>query len=173
MGTELSVTALKNQVKKAVWYGGESFPVKDAHWIAKQYYHDLLDYANLPANQETFDKCFQTSFNICDERTSDYSFITVEDDRNNLFETRRNFATIAEEQGFVNVISSEYLLREYMSANIEVFTADAKAIPYITTDYARTKRNAILSLTLLLCIDSVQEETLLRQMSMLHIDTTR
>lgn len=171
MGTELSMVALKNQVKKAVWYGGETFPVKDAHWIAKQYYYDLLGYANLPANQETFDKCFQTSYNMCDERVNDYSFITVEDDRNNLFETRRNFATIAEQQGFVNVISSEYMLREYMSTNTELFTADAKAIPYITADYARTKRNAILSLCLLLCIDSVKEETLQRQMVMLNIDT--
>lgn len=171
MGTEISMVALKNQVKKTVWYGGEAFPVLDARWIAKQYYYDLLDYAQLPTNQETFDKSFQASFNMCDERVSDHSFITVEDDRNNLFETRRNFATIAEQQGFVNVISSEYMLREYMSANTEVFTTDAKAIPYITADYARTKRNAILSLCLLLCIDSVKEETLHRQMVMLNIDT--
>ena len=171
MGTELSMVALKNQVKKTVWYGGEAFPVLDAHWIAKQYYYDLLDYAQLPTNQETFDNCFQASFNMCNERVSDYSFITVEDDRNNLFETRRNFATIAEQQGFVNVISSEYMLREYMSDNTEIFTADPKAIPYITADYARSKRNSILSLCLLLCIDSVKEEALLRQLAMLNIDT--
>ncbi|MBE6941570.1 MAG: hypothetical protein E7455_04760 [Ruminococcaceae bacterium] len=171
MGTELSMVALKNQVTKTVWYGGETFPVLDAHWIAKQYYYDLLDYAKLPTTQETFDKVFQTSFNMCNERVSNYAFVTVEDDRNNLFETRRNFATIAEQQGFVNVISSEYMLREYMADNTEVFTADAKAIPYITADYARTKRNAILSLCLRLCIDSVQEDVLHRQMVMLNIDT--
>lgn len=171
MGTEFSMVALKNQVKKTVWYGGEAFPVLDARWIAKQYYYDLLDYAQLPTNQETFDKSFQASFNMCDERVNDYSFITVEDDRNNLFETRRNFATIAEEQGFVNVISSEYMLREYMSENNQMFTVDAKAIPYITADYARTKRNAILSLCLRLCIDSVPEEALRRQMVMLNIET--
>ena len=170
MGTELSMVALKNQVKKTVWYGGEAFPVLDARWIAKQYYYDLLDYAQLPTNQETFDQCFHASFNMCDERVSDHSFITVEDDRNNLFETRRNFATIAEQQGFVNVISSEYMLREYMAANTELFTADAKAIPYITADYARTKRNIILSLCLFLCIDSIPEDVLLRQMLMLNIN---
>ena len=171
MGTELSMVALKNQVKKTVWYGEETFPVLDAHWIAKQYYYELLDYAQLPTNQETFDNCFQTSFNMCNERVNDYSFITVEDDRNNLFETRRNFATIAEKQGFVNVISSEYMLREYMSENTEIFTADPKAIPYITADFARSKRNAILSLCLRLCIDSVREEDLCRQMVLLNIDT--
>lgn len=171
MGTELSIVALKHQVQKTVWYGGDVFPVRDAHWIAKQYYYDLMDYAQRPTNQETFDRCFQTSFNMCNEKVSDYSFITVEDDRNNLFETRRNFATIAEQQGFVNVISSEYMLREYMSSNTELFTADAKAIPYITADYARTRRNAILSLCLLLCIDSVPEDTMHRQMIMMNIDT--
>ncbi len=171
MGTELSMVALKNQVNKTIWYGGEAYPVLDAHWIAKQYYYDLLDYAKLPTTQEAFDKHFQTSFNMCNERVNDYSFITVEDDRNNLFETRRNFATIAEKQGFVNVISSEYMLREYMSENTELFMADAKAIPYVTADYARTKRNAILSLCLLLCIDSVREEVLHRQMVMLNVNT--
>ena len=171
VGTELSMVALKNQVKKTIWYGGETFPVLDAHWIAKQYYHDLLDYAKLPTNQEAFDRYFQASFNMSNERVSDYSFITVEDDRNNLFEIRRNFATIAEQQGFVNVISSEYMLREYMSQNTEIFTADAKAIPYITADYARTKRNTVLSLCLLLCIDAVHMDNLQRQMVMLNIDT--
>lgn len=170
MGTELSVVALKNQVKQTVWYGGDAFPVRDARWIAKQYYHDLLDYAQLPPIQETFDKCFQTSFNMCDERVNDYSYITVEDDRNNLFEIRRNFATIAEQQGFVNVISTEYMLREYMSANPELFTADAKAIPYITADYARTKRNVILTLCLLLCVESVLEETLRRQLILINLE---
>lgn len=172
MGTELSIVALRNQVKKTVWYGGEAYPVLDARWIAKQYYYDLLDYAQIPTNQENFDRCFQTSFNLCNERMSDYSFITVEDDRYNLFETRRNFATIAEQQGFVNVISSDYMLREYMAENPDLFTTDAKAIPYITADYARTKRNAVLSMCLLLCVDPVSEDMLARQMSMLNIEGT-
>lgn len=171
IGTELSMVALKNQVKETVWYGGEAFPVRDAHWIAKQYYHDLLEYAQLPTNQETFDNCFKASFNMCNEKVKDYSFVTVEDDRNNLFEIRRNFATMAEKQGFVNVISSEYMLREYMSNNTKLFTADAKAIPYITADFARTKRNTVLSLCLLLCIDFVKKETLQRQMIMMNVDT--
>lgn len=171
MGTELATVALKNQVKKTMWYGGDAFPVRDARWIARQYYHDLLEYAQLPTTQETFDNCFQTSFNMCNERVSDYSYITVEDDRNNLFEVRRNFATISEQQGFVNVISSEYMLREYMSTNSDMFTVDAKAIPYITADYARTKRNVILTLCLLMCVDSVREDVVRRQMMLLGLDT--
>ncbi|MCR5611492.1 MAG: hypothetical protein K6F68_06660 [Clostridiales bacterium] len=171
IGTELSIAALKNQVKQAVWYGGESFPVLDIHWIAKQYYYDLLDYADLPTTQETFDKYFQTSFNMCNERMSDYSFIVVEDERSNVFETKRNFATIADKQGFVNVISSEYMLREYMTGNTQLFNADAKAIPFITADYARTKRNVVLTLCLKLCIDGVKEQDLKKELLMLGISS--
>lgn len=36
--------ALKNQVKRAVWYGGEAYPVLDAHWLAKQYYRQTRNY---------------------------------------------------------------------------------------------------------------------------------
>ena len=170
MGTELSFVALNNQVEKAVWYGGEAYPVLDAHWIAKQYYHDLLEYAKLPATQETFDKYFQASFNMCDERMSDESYISVEDERNNVFETRRNFATIAEKQGFVNVISSEYMLREYMTENTGLFTADPKAIPYLAADYANTRRNAVLTLCLKLCVEGVSEAELKRAMLLIGLD---
>ena len=171
MGTELSMVALKNQVGKAVWYGGDAFPVIDAHWIAKQYYYDLLEYAKLPNNQECFDNSFIASFNMCNEKVRDYSFVVVEDDRNNLFEVRRIFATMAEKQGFVNVISSEYMLREYMSSNPELFTTDAKATPYIAADYARTKRNMILTLCLRLCVGTMTQEELNRQILILNIDT--
>ena len=171
MGTELSFAALYNQVDHAVWYGGESYPVLDAHWIAKQYYHDLLEYAKLPATQETFDRCFRTSFNMCDERMSDESYISVEDERNNVFETRRNFATIAEKQGFVNVISSEYMLREYMTENTSLFTADPKAIPYLAADYAHTVRNGVLTLCLKLCVEGVSEAELKRELLLMGLDT--
>lgn len=170
MGTELSFIALKNQVRTASWYGGEAFPVLDVHWIAKQYYHDLLEYAGLPGMQETFDQVFETSFNLCNQQVCDYFYATVEDDRNNLFEIRRNFATIAQQQGFVNVISSEYMLREYMTENTQLFTADPKAIPYLTADYARTLRNSVLRLCLRLCLDGITHEGLARELMLMGLD---
>ena len=170
LGTELSFAALKNQVKEAVWYGGDAFPVIDIHWIAKQYYYDFLKYAQLATTQESFENHFKTSFNMCNESVSNNSYVSVEDDRYNLFEARRNFATIAKQQGFVNVISTEYMLREYMTDNPEIFTADAKAIPYITADYARTKRNSILTLCLLLCVDKVSLKDLKRKLLIIGIE---
>lgn len=172
MGTELSFVALKNQVEKAVWYGGETYPVLDTHWIAKQYYYELLDYAKLPTTQETFDQMFQTSYNMCNESVRDYSYITVEDERNNLFEIQRNFATMSEKQGFINVISPEYMFREYMTENTDLFNADPKAIPFMTADYARTRRNAVLSICLKLCVEGVAEKELLREMLLIGMDTS-
>ena len=171
MGTELSFAALNNQVRDTIWYGGESFPVLDIHWIAKQYYHDLLNYAKLPATQESFDKYFKTHFNMCDEQAKEYAFISVEDDRNNAFETKRVFATIAEKQGFINVISREYMLREYMTQNTELFNVDPKAIPYFSADYARTKRNVVLTICLNLCVTGVNEKELCRELLLIGIDS--
>lgn len=173
MGTELSFVALKNQVRDTVWYGGEAYPVLDSHWIAKQYYYELLKYTKLPPTQEMFDKAFTTYFNMCDERMRDYAFVTVEDERNNVFETKRNFATIAEKQGFINILSREYMLREYMTDNTDLFNTDPKAIPYLTADYANTVRNSVLTLCLNLCVSGVREADFCRELKLIGLDTEK
>ncbi len=172
MGTEISLVALKNNVERVVWYGGDAYPVLDQHWIAKQYYHDLLATTSLPATQETFDKYFKVSFNFCNEQTKDNSFISVEDEFCNLFEVKREFATISKNQGFVNVISSDYMLRDYMIENNEIFTSDPKAIPYISADYARTKRNIILKICLQMSILGILREEVLKEFILIGIDST-
>ena len=58
----------------------------------------------------------------------------------------RLFSTRAKQQGFINVISENYLLRDYMFENARTFIADPKAVPTIVADYARTERNTILKL---------------------------
>ncbi len=170
-GTELSFAALKKQVEQTVWYGGEAFPVCDEHWIAKQYYYDLLRYAELPTTQETFDKVFRVSYNICNEQVRADSYLSVEDEFFNLFEVRRELATIAEHQGFVNVISTEYMLREYMTDNCEIFSADSKAIPYITADYARTKRNVILRVCLRMTMNGILKKDLAHELLLIADET--
>lgn len=172
MGTEISLVALKNHVEKVIWYGGDAYPVLDQHWIAKQYYHDLLATTSLPATQETFDKYFKVSFNYCNEQTKDNSFVTVEDEFCNLFEVKREFSTIAKNQGFVNVISSDYMLRDYMTENNEIFTSDPKAIPYISADYARTKRNIVLKICLQMSILGIRKEDVLKEFALIDIDTS-
>lgn len=147
-GTELSFTALKNQISHTVWYGGSAFPVVDMHWIVKQYYFELLKYANLPLNQENIERYFEVSHNTWNEKRREANYITVEDEDYNVFEVKRTFSTRAVKESFVNVITSNYLLRDYMTSNNNIFDADPKAIPYVVADYARTRRNVALRLCL-------------------------
>lgn len=170
LGTELSFTALKNQVSQTQWYGGEAFPVVDMHWIAKQYYYDLLHYADLPTTQDTMDACFQVSPNLWNARRLPNQFLTVEDESCNMFEMRRVFSTRAENQGFVNILSPEYLLRDYMADNDGIFSADPKAIPCIVADYAPTPRNIILRLCLRMSAGLVSESEIRRELMLADLE---
>lgn len=169
VGTELSFAALKNQVAQTQWYGGEVFPVTDIHWIARQYYYDLLHYAGLPVSQESMDDYFKTSPNLWNARVRDNQYLTVEDEACNMFELRREFATRARKQGFVNIISPEYLLKDYMADNNGLFNADPKAIPCIVADYAPTVRNVVLRLCLRMSTGMVSEEELRRELMLADI----
>ncbi|MEE1086668.1 MAG: transglutaminase-like domain-containing protein [Schaedlerella sp.] len=169
LGTELSFAALKNQVSKAKWYGGESFPVADIKWIDKQYYYDLMKYAGLPTSQDAMDQHFETSANFWSAEVEENNYFTVEDESCNMFEIVRNFATRSTGQGFINVISTEYLLKDYMADNASIFETDAKAIPYIVADYARTERNTILRIILMMSTFSICEEELKKELSLMGI----
>ena len=164
MGTELSFAALKNQISEVRWYGGEAFPVRDIHWIARQYYYDLLHYANLPASQEAMEEYFKVSPNPWNAEVRENQYLTVEDEAFNMFELKREFATRATKQGFINVISPEYLLRDYMADNGDLFNADPKAIPYIVADYAPTVRNVVLRICLRMSTGTVSEEEIRREL---------
>ena len=172
VGTELSFVALKYQISETNWYGGDAFPVTDIRWIVKQYYHDLMTYAGLPADQETLDRCFRLSPNLWSERVRKAAYLTVEDESFNMFEIKRNFATRAEEHGFVNVLSGDYLLRDYMADNDGIFNADPKAIPYIVADYARTPRNVALRLCLKMCTGYVESAELHRELLLVDADSS-
>lgn len=169
MGTELSLAALKNQVSKTQWYGGEAFPVSDIRWISKQYFYELTKYAGLPTGQEELDERFFTSSNFWSADIEKNSYLIVEDESNNMFEVLREFSTRTTEQGFINVISPEYLLKDYMADNASIFEADAKAIPLIVPDYTRSNRNTVLRLVLMMSTAPVAKDVLEKEFSLLGI----
>ena len=169
VGTELSFAALKNQVSTVKWFGGEAFPVSDIRWIDKQYYYDLMKYADLPASQEEMDERFRTSPNFWSAHKEEHNYITVEDEFFNMFEVLRTFSTRATDQGFVNVISSDYILRDYMADNASIFETDPKAIPYIVADFVRSERNVILKLLLMMTIKPTSESMIIKELSLMGI----
>lgn len=168
-GTELSFVALKNGVPRAKWLGGDAFPVTDIKWIAKQYYHELMNYAELPPNQDSMNDHFDTTSNLWAVEAEEKAYLTVEDESFNMFEMYRDFSTRAGEEGFVNVISPDYMLKDYMADNAGIFKTDAKAIPNIVADYVRSDRNVTLRLLLMMSTYPVDEDTVRNEMSLLGI----
>lgn len=53
----------------------------------------------------------------------------VEDEFSNMFSTMRAFLTRGKEQSFVNVFSEDYMLRDYMRFNQQIFLTDPEAVP--------------------------------------------
>lgn len=169
VGTEINAVALKYQIGKTAWIGSEKFPVADMKWIAGQYYRQICDYADLPVSQSAFDRAFEVTANLWNGSRQENTFLVVEDEYQNLFEMARVFQSRAKNQGFVNVISENYLLRDYMLDNKEIFLADPKAIPTIVPDFARTERNMVLKLIMMMVNETVSEERLGKELMLCGI----
>ena len=158
IGTEINSVAMKYQIANTKWISGEKFPVADMKWIAGQYYKKICSYTNLPVSQESFNKAFQVESNLWNLPLAENAFLVVEDEFQNIFEMIRLFSTRAKQQGFINVISENYLLRDYMFQNAQTFISDPKAVPTIVADYARTERNTVLKLLMRMAGEQVPEE---------------
>ena len=169
MGTEINSVAMKYQLDQTGWVGSEKFPVLDMKWIAGQYHKQICQYADLPESQASFDRSFNVYSNLWSAERKDNSFLVVEDEFQNLFEITRVFASRARSQGFANVISEYYFLRDYMLDNVDVFSADPEAILTIVPDFARTERNMVLKLIMMMAYDMVSEERISKELMLCGI----
>lgn len=163
IGTELGAVALKYQVSNVTWLSSERFPVLDMKWIAGQYYQKICSYCNLPPSQSALAEAFGVEANLWNFEARENAYLVVEDEFQNLFELTRLFASRAKNQGFLNVISGNYLLRDYMLDNARTFQTDPKAIPTIVPDFARTERNTVLKLIMQMRVSQVSEQTVAKE----------
>lgn len=157
MGTEIGAVALKYQVPRFQWIGGDSFPVIDMKWIAEQYYAQINAFSDLDLSQDALRDAFIAVANPWALPQEENYFLVVEDEALNAFEAIRKYSTRATMSGFVNLLSDEYLLRDYMVDNRELFSADPKAIPSIVPDFARTERNLALKMIMRMIWSEVTE----------------
>ncbi len=179
IGTEISLVGMKHHVCNSLvplksskerskqnecWFACDKFPILDMMWIAGQYYHQICHYTGMEVGQEQFNKALEVRANIWHCPKADSTYLIVEDEYNNLFEMARIFSSRSLKEGFVNIISSHYLLRDYMINFIDLFLSDAKAIPTIVPDYARTERNVILKLLLMMTTFPLSEEFIRREL---------
>lgn len=163
VGTEIAAVALKYQISRVEWVGSETFPVQDMAWIAGQYYGQIAPFAELEVSQHALAESIIPLSNPWGIPRAHNRFLIVEDEISNVYESVRLYATRAEQHGLVNVLSEDYLLRDYMIANRSIFQADPKAIPSFVPDFARTERNAVLRLILLLRTFEVSDSELAKE----------
>ena len=172
VGTEIAAVAWKHHISPVKWFSCDKFPVVDMKWIAGQYFKAICQYAGLPISQTALNQAFQVDPNLWNGTRKNKLFYIVEDEFRNLFEMTRIYSSRATGEGFVNILSEHYLLRDYMVDNVELFVTDPKAIPAIVPDYARTERNTILKLIMLMTTGKVARSYIEKELSLCGIVTS-
>lgn len=170
-GVELAAIALKNQIPHVSWYSAEKAPVQDIRWIAGQYYPQICRYTHMQNQQKSIDERITFSSNLWGAEVKREEFVIAEDEFCNLFASMRAYLTRGETQSFVNIISESYLLRDYMRYNRQLFMTDPKAIPAIAPHYAKTERNTVLRLILMMACAPVSEDYVIHELSILGYET--
>ncbi len=162
-GMELAALAIRSQVPKAKWIGETKVPLKDLRRIAGQSYQTLCRFMNIKVSQNALFERVDFIDSLWEPEMEKRPFLIVEDEFNNMFATLHPYLARGTGQSFVHILCENYLLRDYMKANREVFESNPQAIPSLIPDYAKTERNTILKLLLLMNMRSVDEETIARE----------
>lgn len=170
-GVELAAIAVKNQIPKVVWYSETKTPMRDVKWITGQYYSTICRYMNQPSQQKKLYEKVEFVPSLWCSAPDKEQFIIAEDEFCNMFSMMRSFLSRGTSQAFVNILSESYLLRDYMRCNRQMFMSDPNAIPSFVADYAKTERNVILKLLLLMTLRPVSEEEVAREFHLVGVDT--
>lgn len=169
-GTELAAVAVKNQIPHVTWYGETKVPIRDVKWIVGQYYPVICQYMNQPSQQNTIYEKLDFISNLWSAPKKKEQFSIVEDEFNNMFSTMRTFLSRGNDQSFVNVLSENYLLRDYMRCNQQMFLANPNAIPSFVPDYAKTERNTLIKLILLMTYRQVSEKEIIDEFHLVGVE---
>lgn len=170
-GIELAAIAVKNQIPTVSWYSETKAPIKDIQWIAGQHHPTICRYMNLPAQQKTLYEKIEFISNLWNTPSEREKFLIVEDEFCNMFSTMRAYMVRGTAQSFVNVFSENYLLRDYMRCNRQMFMSNPNAIPSIVPDYAKTERNTLIKLLLLMTFRPVTDAEIIDEFHLVGVET--
>ncbi|MBQ8682973.1 MAG: hypothetical protein IJ518_00470 [Clostridia bacterium] len=172
MGTELGAVAVAGKVSTVNWFAYDKFPATDIRWVVSQYYGPLCKVMDIPTSQAELEKRLAISADIWSLPKAKDRFIIAEDEYNNPYEIIRQFSSRASAQAFVHVLSQNYLLRDYMCENAEIFTYDPKAIPSFVPDYQRVRNNTVYRITMRLINGEIYEEEIRAALELVGIEST-
>lgn len=167
MGAEILIAeiAWMNSVEKVVWYGEELVPVYDLKWIFGQYYEEFHNRTMRKPQQHIMDEGIEMSIagNTC--KMSDYCFLIVEDSNFNLYETARQYITRASKKAVINIVSPNYMMREFMKKNEKSMYADPKFIAQFVPEFVNTRRNVAVRLMRRMLQQAVPESEIEEELS--------
>lgn len=156
-GMELAAVAIKNQIPHVTWYGERKAPIRDIKWIVGQHFSTICRYMNIATQQSALYEKVSFVPSLWSKPAEREQFIIVEDEYCNMFTMLRTFLTRGIDQAFVNVLSENYLLRDYMRCNQQMFLSNPNAIPSLLPDYAKSERNTIIKLVIMMAVRWVPE----------------
>ncbi len=165
-GIELAAAAIRNRIPRVVWYGETKAPLRDIRWLAGQYYSTICRYMNLPVQQKSLEEKITFASGLWTSRAEKEQFVIAEDEFDNMFSTMRSFLSRGKEQAFVNVFSENYMLRDYMRCNQQMFLTDPEAVPSLVPDYAKTDRNVLIRLLLMMTVGPVREDVIREELEL-------
>lgn len=167
-GIELASVAIKNQVGRVNWYSETKAPVKDIKWIAGQHFPTLCKYMNIPIQQKSLDDKILFFSNLWSAVEEDEQFIITNDEFYNMFIMLRAFLSRGKGQTFVNVFSENYLLRDYMRCNRELFLSNPSAIPSVVSEYSNSQRNTLFKLIFMMAEREVSEREIDQELDIIN-----
>lgn len=171
-GVELAAIAVKNQIPAVTWYGEKKIPLKDIKWIAGQYYSTICRYMNQPCQQNKLYEKIKFVSNLWSTERTKEQFIIVEDEFCNMFSIMSSYLSRGESQVFVNILSENYLLRDYMRCNKQMFISNPNSVPAYVAEYAKTERNTILKLIIAMLFKPMDEKEVLKELQLAGIGNT-
>lgn len=166
-GIELAALAIRNQVPKVSWYSDSKAPIKDIKWQVGQFYTTICHFMNVPIQQQSIYDKIKFESNIWSASKEEEQFVIAEDEFDNIFMAMRTYMSRGKEQTFINILSENYLLRDYMRCNPKLFLANPGVIPSLVPAYAKTERNTIVKLILLMVTEPVTETKVINEFALL------
>ncbi len=170
-GIELAAIAVKNQVPEVTWYSEKKAPIKDIKWISGQYHSTICRYMNQPSQQKNLYEKVKFVSNLWSAPKTKEQFVIAEDEFYNMFGIMRAFLSRGEKQVFVNILSENYLLRDYMRCNRQMFMSNPNAVPSYVPTYAKTERNTLIKLVLMMTLKPISEKDIQKELCLIGLDT--
>ncbi len=172
-GIEIGVEAVSVQVEKTNWISESRLPLADIQDFAAQNYLSLSKVMKEPYPSQNLIRqklAYKTqAWQLPKEKAQ---FLIIEDEHNNPFLAANQYVSRASQEIFINILSENYLLRDYFCANLDVFWPNPNAIPSLVPDFAKTRRNLLFKLILMMRIQPLSHKQLIQELDLAGISTT-